>query len=244
MHESVHGWKAQIGLILPSPNVLSEPEFNIMKPEGVSVHVARVLLVRKENEHPAEGLKRMADYTEEAARLLATADVDIITYGCTSGSFVKGVGFDQEIISRIEEVAKIPATTTSTAMLRAFRTLGVNKIALATPYREEINILEKDFLEANGIKVLNMKGLGLMGLQLNRQLRAETMHHLAYEVNTSEAEAVYISCMASPTITIIKELEENLCKYVFSSNIVTMWDVLRRLGINEKIQGFGKLFEH
>jgi len=244
MYESVYGWKAKIGLILPSPNIVSEPEFNVMKPKGVSVHIARALLARKENEHPAEGLKRMAEFTEDSAKLLATAEVDIITYGCTSGSFAKGVGFDEEIIRRIEDATGIPATTTSTAVLRALRQLGVNRIALATPYREEINVMEKEFLEAHDIKILKMKGLGLMGLQMNRQMRPEVMHHLAYEVNSKEAEAVFISCMASPTITIIEELEENLQKYVFSSNIATMWDVLRRLGINEKIKGYGKLFDH
>lgn len=217
-----------------------EPEFNAMAPDGVSVHATRLLLMPGNS---LEDLRKMAEGTENAAALLATAGVNIIAYGCTSGSLAGGVGWDQELISRIEKATAIPATTTATAVIRACRELGASRVAVATPYDEEINKAEKGFLEAHGIKVLSIKGLGLHGEDL-RRAPPEVTYNLACEVNSPEADVVFISCTAFKSITVIGELEERLQKYVFSSNTATMWDVLKRLGITEPIKGYGKLFEH
>jgi maleate isomerase len=218
-----------------------EPEFNAMAPDSVSVHATRLLHLPG---IPAEDVKKMAEGTEKAADLLATAGVNVIAYACTSGSLVGGIGWDQQLISRIEQATNIPATTTATAVIGACKELGVNKVALATPYHEEINQVEKEFLEAHGIKVVKIKGLGLFGEAL-RSTPIETAYHLAHEVNTPQAEAVFISCTGFKTITVIERLEAELKKPVFSSNTATMWDVAQRLGISsEPIKGYGQLFEH
>ncbi len=73
----MYGWKARIGLILPSLNAVMEPEFNTMAPAGISVHATKLL------HRPGisiDELKKMAEGTEQAAELLATAGVDIISY--------------------------------------------------------------------------------------------------------------------------------------------------------------------
>lgn len=232
----MYGWKARIGLMIPSANTIIEPEFNAMKPEGISVHATRLML----RVATVEALERMAEDTERAARLLATAGVSIIAYGCTTGSLIRGLGWDQELIRRIESIAGVPATTTATAVLRAFKNLRINTVAIATPYSEELNRCEQTFFEAHGVRVVNMKGLELYGENM-RGSSIETTFNLASEVNTPEAEAVFISCTNFKSITVIEELERNLQKPVFSSNTATMWDVLKRLGIREPIKGYGKL---
>jgi len=232
----MYGNRARIGLIVPSINDVIEPEFNAMRPDGVSVHSTRVLLT----EGTIEGLKKMSEGTEEAARLIAGAGVNVIAYACTTGSLLKGPGWDQELINTIERITGVPTTTTSTAVMKVFREFGISKVAVATPYPKELDKLEKEFFEAQGINVVKMKGLGHKDL---RGLPLEVAYELACEVDVPEAEAVFISCTAFKTITVIEKLEEVLHKYVFSSNVATMWDVLRILGIYEPIMGYGKLLE-
>ncbi len=236
----MYGYKARIGLIIPSLNTTMEVEFNAMRPEGVSVHATRLLHLPGSS---LEDLEKMAEGTEGAAELLATAGVNIIAYGCTTGSLVKGAGWDQELIKRIERATSIPATTTATAVLNAFRELGIKKVAVATPYPEKSNEAERIFFEAHGIKVVNMKGLNIHGETMKRAL-PEVTYNLACEVDTPEADAVFISCTGFKSITVIEKLEEKLQKYVFSSNTATMWDILKKLGISEQIKGYGKLFDH
>jgi len=64
----LYGDKAKIGLIVASPDTTIEPEFNAMKPDGISVHSTRLLLTAG----TVEAEKKMLEGTEEAARLLAS----------------------------------------------------------------------------------------------------------------------------------------------------------------------------
>ena len=232
----LYGDKERVGLILPAANCTMEPEFNAMKPDGVSVHATRVPLVTA----TTENLRRMGESTEQAAELLAIAGVTIIAYGCTSGSMIYGIGGDEKLISRIERTTSIPATTTATAVIHAFRKLGVEKVALASPYNEEVTQAVERFLERSGMKVVNTKRLSSYGLEA-RQAPPEATYKLACEVNTPESDAIFITCTNFKSITIIDNLEKDLQKYVVSSNIATMWDVLKRLNISSQIKGYGNL---
>ena len=227
-----------MGLIIPSVNVVMEPEFNAMIPDGISVHTTRLFLTTG----TVENLEKMAEDTERAAELLSTAKVDVVAYGCTMGSLIKGIGWDRQLIARINKICRVPATTTSTAAILAFEKLGIRKVAVATPYREELNLKEKEFFEAHGIKVVNMKGLSLTGEGMHRA-SPEITYKLACKVNTPEADAVFISCTNFKSVTVVEDLEDRLHKFVFSSNTATFWDIIRKLGLRARIKGYGSLFE-
>lgn len=227
--------KARIGLMIVAGNAVIEPEFNKMVPEGLAVHYTRMW-----HERSVEGLKKMADYTEDAAGLLACAAVDIIAYADTTGSLVEGVGMDQRLIRRIEAATGIQATTTTTAVMHAFRELKINKVAIACPYPEDICHAEKAFFEASGIKVVNMISVDFDREKLRLE-PPEATYDAACEVDTPEADAVFISCCAFKSITVIEKLEKKLRKPVFSSNTATLWDILKRLEIREQIRGYGSL---
>jgi maleate isomerase len=234
----MYGSKAKIGLLLPSANTIMEGEFNALKPDGVSVHAAR-MLIRFPN---IEELAKMAEETEKATELISTAKPSIIAFGCTTGSVLNGLGWDEKLISRIQKIAKVHATTTATAVIRAFKELEIHKIAVVTPYIEELNKLEKDFFEDSGITVLEIRGIDLGGEEME-MLTLEKIADHARAVNRSDADAVFLSCTNLKALPIVEQLEKELGKYVFSSNIATYWDVMRRLGIKQSITGMGKLLE-
>jgi len=234
----MYGSKAKIGLLLPSANTIMEGEFNALKPAGVSVHAAR-MLIRFPN---IEELAKMAEETEKATELISTAKPSIIAFGCTAGSVLNGLGWDEKLISRIQKIAKVHATTTATAVIRAFKELEIHKIAVVTPYIEELNKLEKDFFEDSGITVLEIRGIDLGGEEME-MLTLEKIAENARAVNRSDADAVFLSCTNLKALPIVEQLEKELGKYVFSSNIATYWDVMRRLGIKQSITGMGKLLE-
>jgi maleate isomerase len=231
----LYGNKAKIGLIVVAPDTTIEPEFNAMKPDGVSIHATRLPLT----EGTAEAERKMLERTEEAAGLLAHAGVDIIVFGCTSASAMDGVGGDRAIISRIERATSIPATTPTTAVISALKELGVSKVALATPYNRELTRAIEKVLEGSGFRVVNTAS-GDYGLGMGRVL-PETVYEQAYKVDTSDADAVFISCTNFKTLPFIDRLENELKKYVISSNTAAMWDVLRKLNIRCQIKGFGRL---
>ncbi|MFW5938613.1 MAG: maleate cis-trans isomerase [Halanaeroarchaeum sp.] len=229
-----------MGLIVPSSNTTNEPEFVRALPDGVSLHASRMRLADVD----ADSLSAMADDATNCASLLATADVDVVAYGCTTGSLVHGPGYDEDIEARLEAEAGVPAVATAASIKRAFEDLGVESVAVTTPYIEDLNRREAEFLEAAGYDVVAIDGLGLSSnLEIGAQ-DPETAAEAARNVDDPDADAVFISCTNYRTFEIIPELERELDKPVVTSNQATLWDALDRLdGSVRPTIDLGRLFE-
>lgn len=235
----VYGSRAGIGLIMPAPGYALEQECHMMAPEGVAVASTRIPLEKA----TPEFLIKLADYVEEAAKLLATSEPDVIALGCTSGSFIKGVGYDKAVIERIEKATNITGLTTSTAVLSALEKLKAKKVAVATPYIDEVNKQEKIFFEGNGFDVVSIEGLQLGRTSAKDMpcVEPETMYELAKKVYRPECDVVFISCTGLGVISIIEKLENELGKPVVTSNQATFWAALRIAKVSDPIQGYGRL---
>jgi maleate isomerase len=233
----VDGWRGRIGLITVVSGSSTEAEFNRYVPEGVAVLTTRIPL----GGISLEALTEMRSHLDEAASLVAGAEVDVIVFACTAGSLVRGVGYDKEIIEALQSRTGVPVTTTSTGVVKALSALGV-KIAVATPYPDDVNQAEKAFLEDSGFEVARIKGLEFLEPRLVPQVPPGEMYRLAKEVFSEDVEGVFISCTGLHVDSIIELLEKDLKRPVITSNQVMLWDVLRRINVNEKIEGLGKLF--
>lgn len=189
-----------------------------------------------------EELVDMADDVEAAVGMLGTAGVDAIAFGCTTGSLVKGVGYDEEIQRQIETIAGVPGIATSSAIMRAFEALDARSLAIATPYTDEMNEKEVDFLEGNGYEVVGIEGLEIEpNLDIGRQDPA-TAYRLARRVDDPAADAVFVSCTNFRTLEVIEALEEDLDKPVVSSNSATLWAALHLLNVETSSIGLGTLY--
>lgn len=230
------GWRARLGVLVPSINKTMEPELYQMTPKGVSVHFARM----RQKEDTVEEIQKMAQDVPRAAAELADAQVDLITFGCTSGSLIGGAGYDQGLIRRIEEITHIPAITTATAVISALKELQIKKVCVATPYMEEVNVREKEFFESHDLNVISMKGLGCRGPE-TADVSVKQVYNLAKEVFRKETDGLFISCTDLRTLDVLEALEYDLDRPVVSSNQATMWMMLRKVGIREPVDGFGTL---
>ena len=234
----MYGWRAKVGVILPSLNVTMEPEFHRMAPEGVTFHFTRMFLA----EGTKQGLELMQKDTEPCAKLLATAEVDLILFGCTSGSLMGGLGWDAKIVEQIEDISKIKAITTSTAVVEVLKAHNVKKVTVGTPYIDEVNRLERKFLEDSGFTVVDIVGLGYTtGAQLHKE-DAETAYNFAKGLKLDNADCIFLSCTDFHAIDAIKYLESDIGLPVVTSNTASMCAVLKHLGIKANMEQYGKIF--
>lgn len=229
--------RARIGLLVPSDNTCVEPDCWAMAPPGVTFHSARMFMTAPTQ----EALERMTQDMETAARHLASAEVDLIVFACTSGSMLHGAGYDEMLADRIAVVSGSKALTTSTAVLEAFRALGVLRIAIGTPYPDAINERVRTFLEDNGHPVVSLSGLQLRSGREEARLAPSALYHLGRAVDHAEADAVFISCTNVRAAEIAERLEADLGKPVVTSNQATMWAALRRVGVRDVVRGYGRL---
>lgn len=210
-----------------------EIEYRRVLPESVNLHVGRMKL----REVTVEALKEMETHVEEEAEKLVDAHVDVIGYGCTSGSLVKGLHHDSAIVTRIERKTGTPAIATAGAVLDVLKQLEVNSVAVATPYVNAINELEKKFLQENGFKVTDIQGLKIVDNRKIGMITAEEVMSLVESLKHEMATAIFISCTNLPTMQFINRLEEKYHKPVVSSNTATLWAMLKRCGFREDLQG-------
>lgn len=228
----------KIGMLLPSSNAMAEPEIQRMLPSDVTVLTTRLKLAGS----TAAALLGMTEKVEEASGLLADAAVDLIVFNCTAVStFDPSMG--EKISGRISAACGIPATTTSEALLAAFKVLRAKRIVLITPYIEEVNLREVDFLEHHGYEVVSQVGLGLLEGTSMAEVSPERWVDLARSRRDDSTDIYFLSCTAINVSSIIETLESELGRPVVTSNQAMLWHCLRRLGRNESIRGLGMLFE-
>jgi maleate cis-trans isomerase len=185
--------------------------------------------------------KAMLQHVERAADELSSAHVDVIAFACTASSFVEGVEGEIELRDRMERAGQTKAVTTSGSVAAALRMLGIRRVVVATPYLDQLNVLEKGFLEDEGVEILLISGMGIVDAFSIGKVTPQETYEFARRVWRDDADGMFISCTNLRTIDVLARLEDELGKPVVSSNSATCWGCLRALGCQETIEGYGRL---
>ena len=230
---------SRLGVLIPSSNTTMEYEFGEMVPRPFTVHTGRMYLVH----NTFESLAAMEEEVPREASKLATAEVDVIGFGCTTGSLARGFGYDEHLEELIRMSSSKPAVVTAGAVVKALKALGIKKVAIATPYTEDLNTLEEEFLKDNGFSIIDLQGLNVRKNTDIGRLGPEASYGLARKLDHKDADGVFISCTNFRTIEYIEKLEKELGKPVFSSNTATLWAMLKLCPTPVEIKGFGSLFK-
>lgn len=237
------GWRARIGIVVPSVNTVMEPWAMRIVPVGVSVHFSRMFIPPAIT---AETLIEM-DRTEgkAAIRQLSSVFPNTIAYGCTASSIVQGLNYDAHLRAEILEDHKVPATTAAHAILTAIGAVGAKRISIVSPYTKEVDDAEHRYFASAGLEVLGGGCLGINdGFRLAEPSPA-TLYRLGSEGCDPNADALVISCLNTRSHTVIEPLEQALGKPVITSTQATLWHALRLAGVKDAITGLGRLLmEH
>ena len=227
----------RLGLLVPSSNSTQEPEFVQMLPPSVSLHVTRLTLSRIDPESTVNIVAEL----EKESRKLADADVDIVVLAATAPSTRLGKGYDAQLIKRMQDASGKPATTAATAMLDAFAALDVRRVALAAPWSEATNKWVVAFLEAHGIEVVSQVAMGVVSNNDVARLSPETAFEHGRKADRKEADAVFLACGNWWTASVVERLEQAVGKPVLTTNNVTVWQALKKMGVAESGPGLGRL---
>ena len=235
----MYGYRERIGMILPSTNTVAEQEFFRMAPEGISTHVTRVKLTATN----PEGLKAMANNALRATDEMMSCLADVIIYGCTSGSFVQGVEWEENFRKELCEKAQRPVLTTANNCPLALQALEKKNITIATPYIDSLNTAAYRYYSDLGYNIVSMKGMGIEVATNIGKNPPHAIYNLGKSAVTADTEVLFLSCTGIRSIEIVDMLERDLGIPVFSSNIANLWAAMRAHGIREKLDGFGSLMQ-
>jgi maleate isomerase len=228
-------------MIVPSSNTCLEPQtYRILGGRtDVTVHFTRIPVTRIALDDSSD---RQFDpaVMRDAARLLATADVDVIAWNGTSGSWL-GPAHDRELVLEITDATGIPATTSTLAYLEAFKSFGTGRIGLFTPYTEDVNHRVMACYEREGIKTLDHRAMGLSDNESFARVTDDEMRPGSRELAKAAPDALVYLCTNLNGANITAEIEEDTGIPVLDSVAVTLWHALRLAEAPLLDQRWGKL---
>jgi maleate isomerase len=229
---------ARAGCIIPSSNRMVEQEMLAAFPPEVKPHVTRLRMTGA-NRGP---LDAVMPRIEEATQALTDARCDVVAFHCTANSMQEGLNGEERILRAMTRAGAPQATTTATAVRRAFDALGVRKVVLITPYDQATTDHEAEFLHEAGYQVLQATGFAFKGSDAYCATPPAFWRDRALEAARDDAEVYFVSCANISVLGVIEELEQRLHRPVVTSNQVVVWDCVSRLGARRAGSCPGLLF--
>src|SRR5581483_8139628 len=155
-------------------------------------------------------LAQLLPRVEEAAAALVDARCEVVAFHCTANAMQEGTSGEERILAAIARAGAARATTTATAVRRAFDRLRARRIVLLTPYSQAATEHEAEFLHE--------AGFALAGSDAYCATPATFWRDRALEAARPDADVYFLSCANISTFPVIAELEERLGHPVVSSN--------------------------
>jgi maleate isomerase len=234
--------RARIGLIIPSVNRMTEPQFNRFAPPDLGIHVARGRVAGE----PSRTVAELTDEISHAADTLADAKPDLIVFHCTHTSMKEGVDGESRIIDLIQSRTGVEALSTSSLVNDALRALKIKAVSVLSPYRTNADIIA--YLTAAGFTVVNNVALNCRTPAEFEAVEPQAWYELGLKNDAPEVDGIFLSCTNTRQIEAIAAIEQTLQKPVVNSNQAVLWGCLTRLkrvfGDKWSIPGLGRLLEH
>ncbi len=242
----------RVGMIVPSSNTTMETEVPQMIARSQQAAGTRFTFHSSRSRlHAvtAEELARMVADGERCAAEVADAAVDVIAYACLVALMAQGEGYHRVAEERIAGVAAengldVPVVSSAGALLDGVRALGAARIAVLAPYMKPLTKLVVDYIEADGIDVVDSHSLEVPdNLEVGRLDPNDLLRHLE-ELDLSGADAVVISaCVQCPSLPAIERAETQTGLPVLSAATATTFRILESLGLSTAVTGGGALLD-
>lgn len=242
------GYRMKFGVIAPSTNTSVQPEFDAMRPVGVTNHFSRIRIPDNPVHSDDDFNKLMDDIREtlmESVDSVMTCSPDYLVMGMSAETFWDGLEGSVELEKRVEARAGVKVAMGSDACQAALRKFGdIKRIAVITPYMPVGDAQVNRFFTDCGFEVAAIKGLKCQSPMLIAHESEQTLRDAIIELNDPSVEAIVQVGTNLAMARVAGIAEFWLDKPVIAINTATYWWALRQNGIDDKIQGFGSLLSH
>ncbi|MGG5819411.1 maleate cis-trans isomerase family protein [Falsiroseomonas sp. HW251] len=242
------GWRRKFGVIAPSTNTSVQPEFDAMRPVGVTNHFGRIDIPNMKLAGD-DDFNRLMDAIRgtimQAVDSVMTCEPDYLVMGMSAETFWDGLEGSVELEKRIEARAGVKVAMGSDACRAALRALkpDAKRIAVITPYQPVGDRQVIRFFNDCGYEVAALKGLKCESPVAIAHVSERTLRDCIIELNDSSVDAIVQVGTNLAMARLAAVAEFWLDKPVVAINTATYWWALRQNGITDKVQGFGALLE-
>jgi maleate isomerase len=242
------GYRAKVGVLVPFTNTIGQPEYEAMRPAGVTNHVARMEPSSRgtnvgDMDAYRRSLRRGTEHIERALDELLPCEPDIVVLGHSIDTFRDGIrGADAMRQALERHTGGVRVILPSHAFLAALAALGAGRrIAAVTPYWPPGDEQVRAFFVDAGYEVASVVGLCSAGpLAIAATPRAEVDAALD-RVAAGRPDVIVMPGTNLASAALAADATTRLRVPVVACNSATYWHALRTLGIADRIDGFGPL---
>lgn len=245
----VLGWRRKFGVIGPSTNTIVQPDFEMMRPPGVTNHYRGIFTPNAKavsNDSFMAGIMVIGDNVLDAVRNVMTCEPDYLVMGMSAVTFYDGVAGADAFQAKVEKEAGVGISIGShstTAALKAYG--GVKRIAFLSPYYPVANAQVRRYFTESGFEVVRDVYLACKSWTGIAEVTPDVLRERLIELNGDRGDVDAI-VQVGTNLSMVKlaaAAELWLGKPVIAINTATYWHALRQNGIRDKIQGLGRLLE-
>jgi maleate isomerase len=240
------GWRQKFAVLIPSTNTSVQPEFDAMRPAGVTNHISRIRIPNiplNDNADFDRLIGLIAAAQNEAVDAVMSCEPDRLVLGISAETFWDGLQASRKLKAELEERTRIPVSMGSEACDRAFRALGIRTIAVLTPYQPvgDENVVR--FFEESGYRVKRIKGLRCASPVHIAHVGEAELAAALKELDGDDVDGIIQVGTNLAMARLAAQAEHWLARPVVAINTAIYWDALRSAGITDKVPGFGTLLE-
>lgn len=244
------GYRAKVGVLVPATNTIAQPEYEALRPYGVTNHVSRMAPSTRASMH--EG--RMDDYRRSLDRgmehilagldLLSPCSPDSVVLGHSIDTFRGGLRGIETMRDALQgHAGGTPLVLPAESFLRALRALGTGRrIAVLTPYWPPADEQVRAFFSEAGYEVTRIVGLKCVGPLAIASTPPGVAAAALRELAADAPDAIVQPGTNLATVRLAAHAEHWLGIPVLSCNSVVYWDALRGLGIEDRRGDAGALW--
>ena len=218
----------RVGLIVPSSNTVIEVDFYRRLPPTATLHTARMYL---EETTPEGEAAMLDDFLATAISDLRSARPDVMVFGCTSAGALRGNDYEAQLISRIAGETGAQTFSVAASVRHTIRAAGGRRVGVITPYVDSLNEKIRESLEADGLEVAGIHGLGITDNFTIADVEPERIAEFASEwFAGSDIDLLFASCTNFRAIDAREEIHAALGVPVVTSNHAALISVLDHIG--------------
>jgi maleate isomerase len=242
------GYRAKIGIVVPSTNTVMEPELHAMVPHGVTVHTARIYLPQSSIASPEEARSAVEAFQtalDVAIRDIATAEVDHLIIGVSALSFIGGLAGSRRFEERVKTTTTATITTAAAAIAEALRLYDVKRIGILSPHPAMLDRHYRQFFVESGYDVVTLHRFDCPTTLSIAMVEEATIRNALRNVSDRGVEAIVQVGTDLAMTRLADEAERWLGIPVLAVNAAALWHALRVCDIPDRLPQSGSILrEH
>ena len=245
--KDVLGWRRKFGVLGPSTNTVVQPDFDDLRPAGVTNHYSRIFTPNTQaidNDSFMAGARLIGQNTLDAVQSVSTCLPDYMVMGMSAVTFFGGAKGADSFQRTVEDGSGVGVSIGSHSCAAALRAYGgIKRISIISPYFQAANAEVIRYFDDAGFKVVRDRCLECPSWTSIAEVTSERLRHELRQIDGSEVDAIVQVGTNLSMIRLAAAAELWLGKPVIAINTATYWHALRANGITDRKEGFGRLLE-